>query len=160
MVTRESLSTVRVRRLSDLERVAFPDHEISLPELRRVAYRLKSGKGYPPNLADHLEGCPTCQRELRILTQIDPLLTGEDDRQFEVFIEAVKDPLRAREIEQQARKAVMRFFEVRSRAMGIASAAAAFVATLLSESRGAEKQSAMQSRKKTKYEEKRTAAYR
>lgn len=91
----------------ELRQTAFgsPGHDFSLADLRIAAYRKKTGKPYPPQLAAHLATCDHCQRELALLQKTDPLLTGEDER-LKVIIHAAQNPAAAEEIKKRGTKAM------------------------------------------------------
>jgi hypothetical protein len=120
-----------MRSLNELERIAFPerDHPYSLTELREFAYLKKSGQRVESELATHIDSCEYCNRELAILEQTDPVLTGEEAKRVKVIIEAVTDPSTQEKIDSKARKTLAAAVGSRGRAVG--SAAAAFVTTLL-----------------------------
>jgi hypothetical protein len=96
----------KVLTLSELERAAFPDHPFSWADLLEFAYAEKTGELYPQELAQHIEGCDYCQRELAILKQIDPVLTGEEDSRVKVLMQAAENPVVARQVEERATKAL------------------------------------------------------
>lgn len=68
--------------LDDLEQIAFPsDHSVTLADLREFAYARKRGEVTLFNhINQHIESCSSCQRNLDLLMNTDPRLTGEDDR--------------------------------------------------------------------------------
>ena len=117
-------------KLSDLEKAAFPDHPVSLTELRKVAYAEKAGEEYEKDLVEHIEGCDYCQHELTILRHTDTVLTGEEDQQVKVLVQAAQNPTVAEAVEARGREAL--FASVGHRSKTIVSATAAFVGALIS----------------------------
>ncbi len=63
-----------------LVKQAFPDHIVSLKEVREYAYARKAGTRGEPRIADHIEACTVCLKEVVNLLLTDPLLSGTDGR--------------------------------------------------------------------------------
>lgn len=92
--------------LSKLEKTAFPDHVVSLSELREAAYAEELGEPVPEQLCAHIRGCAFCREQLAMLRQSDPILTGEDQSRVKVLVQAVERPALAHEIEVKAQGAL------------------------------------------------------
>jgi len=106
MSEKKTIQKTKILNISELHKIAFPDHSISLADLRKVAYAEKMGKEYRQELATHIRDCDYCQGQLAILRQIDRVLTGEEDQHVRVLIEAAESPLVAKGVEARAKKAL------------------------------------------------------
>lgn len=91
--------------ISKLERSAFPDHPVTLAELREAAYAEQLGEPIVDPLRSHIAKCAFCQEQLALLRQSDPILTGEDESRIKVLVEAIENPDLASAIEVQAQSA-------------------------------------------------------
>ena len=75
-----SESKIKNLSLDEVEKIAFPSHEISLFELRKFIYRIfwnerpRSKDEDSVRILKHLIDCTHCQKEVKIFMAIDPIL--------------------------------------------------------------------------------------
>ena len=91
----------------DLRAEAFGsvDHRFTLADIRKAAYAQKVGKSYDPDFEKHLKTCAYCSHQLDLIQQVDPLLTGDDER-LKVVVHAVQDRAMAVGMERRAAKSL------------------------------------------------------
>src|SRR5262245_14530159 len=102
----EKKTKQKILNIAELHKIAFPDHPVSLADLRKMAYAEKMGKEYRQEWDTHIRDCNYCQGQLAILKQIDRVLTGEEDQHVRVLIEAAEKPMVAKKVEARAKEAL------------------------------------------------------
>ena len=84
-------SSKRQLKLSQLERKAFPNHEVSVTQLLEGYHEVlrEAVAKVDKKLLAHIRRCKHCQRQIQLLEDVDPLWKMDGELQ-KVLIEIIK----------------------------------------------------------------------